>query len=117
MHASAEETGLRTGSVDLVSAFLVFHGLPLSAAHAIFTEAARLVKPGGHFAIMDMNPQSDAYKTMPPYVFTLLKSTEPFLDQYFELDMNQAFQAAGFAAPQTVINTPRHRIIIGKKRA
>ncbi|MEL7354101.1 MAG: class I SAM-dependent methyltransferase [Cyanobacteria bacterium J06560_5] len=117
VHAAAEHTGLPTDSADLVSAFLVFHELPLSAAHAIFTEAARLVKPGGHFAIMDMNPQSDAYKTMPPYVFTLLKSTEPFLDQYFELDMNQAFQAAGFAAPQTVINTPRHRIIIGKKRA
>ena len=114
-HAPAEETGLAADSADLVSAFLVFHELPTSAAKAILAEAYRLVRPGGHFAIMDMNPTSRIYQELPPYVFTLLKSTEPYLDQYFALDMSQAFQEAGFSAPRIVTNSLRHRTIIGQK--
>ncbi|EDX86634.1 Methyltransferase domain family [Synechococcus sp. PCC 7335] len=114
-HAAAENTGLDASSADLVSAFLVFHELPSSAAKDIIAEANRLVRPGGHFAIMDMNPASKIYRELPPYVFTLLKSTEPYLDQYFSLDMNQVFQDAGFSAPRIVANSPRHRTIIAQK--
>ncbi|MGB3788677.1 MAG: class I SAM-dependent methyltransferase [Phormidesmis sp.] len=115
VHAAAEKTGLSANAADLVSAFLVFHELPTSAAKDILAEAYRLVRPGGHFAIMDMNPASKIYRELPPYVFTLLKSTEPYLDQYFSLDMDRAFQEAGFAAPQIIANSPRHRTIIGQK--
>lgn len=114
-HAAAENTGLSANSADLVSAFLVFHELPTSAAKDIIAEAYRLVRPGGHFAIMDMNPASKIYRELPPYVFALLKSTEPYLDQYFSLDMDQAFQEAGFSAPCIVSNSPRHRTIIAQK--
>ncbi len=115
LHAAAENTGLPDSSADLVSACLVFHELPTSAAEEILAEAYRLVRPGGHFAIMDMNPQSEVYRQMPPYILTLLKSTEPYLDQYFALDISKAFQAAGFSAPVITCNTPRHRTIVGKK--
>ena len=115
IHAPAEETGLPSNSVDLVSVCLVFHELPTDAARSIMAEAYRIVKPGGHFAIMDMNPQCDTFVKMPPYVLTLLKSTEPYLDQYFALDMDAAFQQAGFQSPQIVANSPRHRSIVGHK--
>ena len=115
VHAAAEDTGLPDSSADLVSACLVFHELPTSAAHDILAEAYRVVRPGGYFAIMDMNPQSEAYGKMPPYILTLLKSTEPYLDQYFALDMSKAFQSAGFNKPQIVFNSPRHRTIVGQK--
>jgi ubiquinone/menaquinone biosynthesis C-methylase UbiE len=115
IHAAAENTGLPDNSADLVSVCLVFHELPTTAAQDILAEAYRIVRPGGHFAIMDMNPQSEAYSKMPPYVLTLLKSTEPYLDQYFALDISKAFQAAGFSAPQITFNTPRHRTIVGQK--
>lgn len=81
----------------------------------IINEAYRLLRPGGYFGIMDINPQSKAYATLPPYVLTLLKSTEPYLDQYFDLDMTAAFQAAGFPEPEIKVSTPRHRAIIGQK--
>ena len=116
VHAAAEETGLPADSADLVSACLVFHELPASAARDIVAEAYRLVRPGGYFAIMDMNPRSEVYAKLPPYILTLLKSTEPYLDQYFALDMDELFQAAGFASPQIVANSPRHRTIVGQKR-
>jgi SAM-dependent methyltransferase len=113
-HAAAESTGLPDASVDLVSAFLMFHELPQSAAIAIVQEARRLLRPGGYFALMDMNPQSEIYASMPPYILTLLKSTEPYLDEYFTLDLSQAIVEAGFERPTISANSPRHRTVIAR---
>jgi ubiquinone/menaquinone biosynthesis C-methylase UbiE len=112
VHAAAESTGLPSASYDLVSACLMFHELPQTAAIAILHEARRLLRPGGHLAIMDMNPKSEVYAQMPPYILTLLKSTEPYLDQYFALDIEQAILDAGFDIPTLTTNTPRHRTIV-----
>lgn len=114
LHAAAENTGLAANSADLVSACLVFHELPQQAARQMIQEAKRLLRPGGHLAIMDMNPQSEAFAQMPPYILTLLKSTEPYMDEYFSLDLLGEIVAAGFAVPQLVCNTPRHRTIIAQ---
>jgi len=115
IHAKAEETGLPNASFDLVSACLVFHELPQSAAIAIFREASRVLRPGGHLTIMDMNPKSEIYAKMPPYILTLLKSTEPYLDQYFALDIEKAMVEAGFHPPTITSNSPRHRTIVAQK--
>ncbi len=114
IHAAGENTNLPEASFDLVSIFLVYHELPETAALAILREARRLLKPEGHLAIMDMNPQSEIYATMPPYILTLLKSTEPYLDEYFNLDLSQAISEAGFYPPTITCNTPRHRTIVAK---
>ncbi|MBD2096962.1 class I SAM-dependent methyltransferase [Trichocoleus sp. FACHB-591] len=116
VHAKAEETGLPTASFDLVSACLVFHELPQSAAIAIFQEVRRILRPGGHFTIMDMNPKSEIYAKMPPYILTLLKSTEPYLDQYFALDIEKAMVEAGFHPPTITANSPRHRTIVAQAK-
>ncbi|MBD1824159.1 class I SAM-dependent methyltransferase [Cyanobacteria bacterium FACHB-DQ100] len=113
-HAAAESTDLPAGSYDLVSACLLFHELPQDAAIAILQEARRLLRPGGHLAIMDMNPRSEVYAKMPPYILTLLKSTEPYLDQYFALDLEGAIVQAGFAQPSLTCNSPRHRTLIAQ---
>ncbi|NJN21850.1 MAG: class I SAM-dependent methyltransferase [Leptolyngbya sp. RL_3_1] len=111
-HAAAEATGLPQGQFDLVSACLMFHELPQVAAIAILQEARRLLQPGGHLAIMDMNPNCETFAKMPPFVLTLLKSTEPYLDEYFSLDIADACRTAGFAPPTVVTNSPRHRTLI-----
>jgi ubiquinone/menaquinone biosynthesis C-methylase UbiE len=114
VHAAAESTGLPAGSFDLVSAFLMFHELPQSATRQIFREARRVLRPGGYLTLMDMNPQSEIYGKMPPYILTLLKSTEPYLDDYFTLDIEQALVEAGFKAPIITSNSPRHRTVIAQ---
>jgi ubiquinone/menaquinone biosynthesis C-methylase UbiE len=116
VHAAGESTGLPANSYDLVSLFLICHELPQTATREIFQEAKRLLKPGGHIAIMDMNPASEIYAQMAPYILTLLKSTEPYLDRYFTLDIAQALIDAGFHAPTITANTPRHRTVIAKVR-
>jgi ubiquinone/menaquinone biosynthesis C-methylase UbiE len=114
VHAAAERTGLPAASCDLVSLFLVCHELPQAATREIFREARRILKPGGHIGIMDMNPASEVYSQMPPYILTLLKSTEPYLDRYFTLEIDRALQDSGFQAPQIVANSPRHRSIVAR---
>ncbi len=114
LHAAAESTGLPDASFDLVSACLLFHELPQSAAINIIREARRLLRPSGHLAIMDMNPKSEIFAKMPPYVKTLLKSTEPYLDEYFSLDLEEMIAAAGFTQPTVTFNSPRHRSIVAQ---
>ncbi len=116
LHRAAETTALPDASFDLISAHLVFHELPQSASRAILQEARRLLRPGGHLAIMDMNPQSEVYAKLPPYILTLLKSTEPYLDDYFGLDLKQAIYEAGFTEPSVTCNSIRHRTAIAQVR-
>lgn len=114
VHAAAEATDLPDHSFDLVSLCLVCHELPQQATQNIFKEARRLLRPQGYLAVMDMNPQSEVFAKMPPYILTLLKSTEPYLDQYFTLDLAETFTSAGFETPTVVCNSPRHHTAIAK---
>ena len=115
-HSTAEATGLPDKSCDIVSSFLMFHELPQKPTKEILKEAKRVLRPGGYLTIMDMNPQSEIYAKMPPYILTLLKSTEPYLDEYFTLDIEQTIIEAGFHQPTITPNSPRHRTIIAKAR-
>lgn len=114
VNAPAENTGLPDGCCDLVSLCLVCHELPQIPTRQIFQEARRLLRSQGHIAIMDMNPQAEAFVKMKPYVLTLLKSTEPYLDQYFSLDIAEALINAGFQAPSIQSNSRRHRTVIAQ---
>lgn len=114
VHAQAESSGLPDNSFDLVSIFLMCHELPQSATRQIFAEMRRILRPGGYLAIMDMNPKSEIYKKMPAYILTLLKSTEPYLDEYFTLNIEQAIVEAGFQVPTIIGNSPRHRTVIAQ---
>ncbi len=114
VHAAAESTGLADTSYDLVSTCLVCHELPRTATMQLLREARRLLRPGGHLAIMDMNPKSEVHAKMPPYILTLLKSTEPYLDDYFTFDIEQAIIDAGFTKPTLTCNSPRHRTLIAQ---
>jgi ubiquinone/menaquinone biosynthesis C-methylase UbiE len=115
-HARAESTGLPDASFDLVSTFLVFHELPQEVAQQILREVRRLLRPGGYFTLMDMNPKSEVYAKMPPYILTLLKSTEPYMDEYFALDLEQELVKAGFNTPTITPNSPRHRTVVAQVR-
>lgn len=53
IQACAEDLPLQDASADVVFSIYLFHELPPSARRAVVREAARLLKPGGVFAITD----------------------------------------------------------------
>ncbi|MBF2034456.1 MAG: class I SAM-dependent methyltransferase [Leptolyngbyaceae cyanobacterium T60_A2020_046] len=114
-HARAESTGFEAESFDLVTLQFVTHELPRTAAIAIFQEAWRILRPGGAIAITDNNPQSTVIQNLPPVLFTLMKSTEPWSDDYYTFNLEAALMQVGFGTPITTETDPRHRAIIAHK--
>lgn len=115
IHGLGEFTGLAEDSLDLVTLQFVIHELPHQATQKIFQEVLRILKPGGVMGIVDNNPASPVIQSLPPVLFTLMKSTEPWSDDYYTFDVEGAVQAAGFSCQPTIASDPRHRAIIGIK--
>ena len=117
-HAAGERLPFEDGSVDLVSSCLVFHELPSDAAAAVIADAFRALRPGGYFTMMDMDPTAPAFERIANnvFAFTAFKSTEPYLEQYASLDVQDVLRAAGFEARvETLPSSPRHRTIVARK--
>ena len=92
----------------------VLHELPRSATVEIFQEMRRILRNGGHIAIVDNNPKSAVIQSLPPVLFTLMKSTEPWTDDYYTFDVEAALSDAGFESIITVESDPRHRTIVAR---
>ncbi len=114
IHGRAETTGFASSSFDLISLQFVLHELPRSATVEIFQEMKRILRTGGHIAIVDNNPKSSVIQSLPPVLFTLMKSTEPWTDDYYTFDVEAALADAGFEDIVTVESDPRHRTIVAK---
>lgn len=111
-HAAAEATGLPGDSFDLITLQFVCHELPAEATRAVLEEAARLLRPGGVVALVDQDPDSAVIRRLPAPIATLLKSTEPYLEEYFSLDLPRALEKAGFREVRRVACDPRHRVLV-----
>lgn len=115
VHGLGEATNLADNSLDLVTLQFLIHELPRQATKKIFQEVLRILKPGGVIGVVDNNPKSPVIQSLPPVLFTLMKSTEPWSDDYYTFDVEEALKKAGFDYQITVSSDPRHRTIIGIK--
>jgi ubiquinone/menaquinone biosynthesis C-methylase UbiE len=111
-HAAAEDTRLPAASFDLITLQLLCHELPAEATRAVLREAARLLRPGGAVAVADQDPDAPAIRGLPAPLATLLKSTEPYLAEYFGLDLAAALAEAGFTRIRHEACSPRHRVLV-----
>ncbi|MFZ9751955.1 MAG: class I SAM-dependent methyltransferase [Cyanobium sp.] len=114
-HGAAEATGLPGATYDLITLQFVCHELPQAATRAVLAEAARLLRPGGVIALVDQDPDSAVIRRLPAPVATLLKSTEPYLEDYFRLDLPEALRQAGFHGVRRAAADPRHRVLVASR--
>ena len=115
LHGLGESTKLADNSFDLITLQFVIHELPRQATRAILHEVLRILKPGGVMGIVDNDPTSPVIQNLPPVLFTLMKSTEPWSDDYYTFDVEAAIKEVGFDYQTTVASDPRHRAIIAIK--
>jgi ubiquinone/menaquinone biosynthesis C-methylase UbiE len=115
VHGLAEETPFADNFFDLVTLQLTLHELPREATQAIFREALRILRPGGVIGIIDNNPLSPVIQGLPPALFVLMKSTEPWSDDYYTFDVESCLTSVGFTHETTVPSDPRHRTIVARK--
>jgi hypothetical protein len=54
------------------------------------------MRSGGTIAIVDNNPKSKIIQNLPAPVFAMMKSTEPFSDQYYTFDIEAHLRDLGF---------------------
>ena len=116
VHGLGEATGMADASVDVVSLAFVIHECPESATRALMTEAARILKPGGTFVMTDNNPKSAVIQNLPPALFTLMKSTEPHSNEYYQVDVEGLLEECGFEHVHSEQTDPRHRTVLGSKK-
>lgn len=115
VHGNAESTDFGDRSFDLISLQFVLHELPRQATTAIFQEMRRLLRPGGLLAIVDNNPKSSVIQNLPPALFVLMKSTEPWSDDYYTFNVEETLNQVGLSHIETIPTDPRHRTLIARR--
>jgi len=95
--APAENTGLPEGSADLVTSYILLHEMPPHAIAAVFAEAFRLLRPGGHVHFGDVG----AYSGRTPFDawnddWDAEHGNEPWWRTTAMLDLAQIARDAGF---------------------
>jgi len=98
VHGLGEDTSLGKGDVNLVTACLVAHELPADITKQVLMEAYKILPNGGAFSLMDINPKSLFFQKFAsnPFAFAAFKSTEPWIQSYVKLDLEQALEETGF---------------------
>ncbi|KAL7468490.1 hypothetical protein ACHAXS_008737 [Conticribra weissflogii] len=78
------DSQLPSNYISVVNLSLVMHELPTNVAKLVVLEAYRILKPGGQLWISEMDFESPAYKAQREnaLLFSLLRATEPYLDEY-----------------------------------
>lgn len=118
MVGDASNTGLDSESFDAVNLQFVLHELPADVALQVVDEALRLLKPGGQIWICEMDFESPAYAAQRAnaLLFSLIRSTEPYLDDYAESisDLFSYIKSKSNSV-KIVPATGRHYALVAKK--
>jgi ubiquinone/menaquinone biosynthesis C-methylase UbiE len=114
-HGNGEKTDFADNTFDLITIQFLFHELPHQPTRQILQEAQRILRPGGILAIVDNDPASPVIQALPPALFLLMKSTEPWSDAYYTLNLEEAIRQTGLEYQTTIASDPRHRSVIATK--
>ena len=124
--ADIAATGLADGSVDVVCLSLVIHELPPAATRAVCAEAYRILRPDvGQLWITEMDFDTEGFRKLRgnPLLFSFIRATEPYLDEYADYQAAPAagvprdLVALGFDRVTLTAATGRHFALVATKPA
>jgi ubiquinone/menaquinone biosynthesis C-methylase UbiE len=97
LRCAAEDTGLPGSSFDVVTSYAMLHELPATAIERVFTEAWRLLAPGGRLLFVDVPPFERLDKLTQWQVDHAARHEgEPFWRESATLDVAALLQRLGF---------------------
>merc|ERR1711988_1948932 len=114
-HAAAEDTKLESNTQDLASLCLVAHESPRWVSKAIFTEAYRVLKPGGSFTLLDLDKDNLENLLANPFVAAIYKQTEPYMGEFLSLQPKEDLQECGFEVTTIGQASRSHRVYVARK--
>jgi len=114
-HEAAESTTVQSNSQDLVSLCLVAHESPKWVSKNIFAEAFRILKPGGHFTMLDLDKENLEVLLDNPFVAAIYKRTEPYMAEFLKLNPIVDLAEAGFTVVEMDNASRSHRVYVAKK--
>ncbi len=92
---NAYETDYDDGSFDLVTSTMVIHELPPREIERMFTEAARVLAPGGRMAHLDFYTIDGPFARFIHYGHGR-RNNEPFMQPLAEMDLHASLTEKGF---------------------
>ena len=122
-HADAARTCLADGEADVVCLSLVIHELPPEVTRQVAAEAFRILRPGtGQLWLTEMDFATDGFTKLRanPVLFSLIRSTEPYLDVYADYQTSEQGPAhdlreVGFGAIKLAAATGRHFALVATR--
>lgn len=101
--ASGEQTGLPADKFDLVTCLATLHETSRPAVHNIFSEAYRLLSPGGLLLVAELPPyEDDGPFELFARDWDTWNNNEPFWGPLHDMDLTAALYDAGFATDSVV---------------
>lgn len=95
----AEDTKFADNSVDLVTAYILFHEVPQDAAKAICAEAFRILRPGGVFDVTDFHTgdaiPKEPYRRFMRYIDHVYNA-ERWSHDFVHSDFLETLRSVGF---------------------
>jgi len=93
--ANAEKTPFKNNQFDLVTSTMLLHELPPKSIKAVFTEAYRVLEPGGKMAHLDFYLVPNTFKRF-IHIGHSQRNNEPFMEPFVKMNLRKVLENQGF---------------------